>query len=139
MTVRVMPMNARTRMAENSVGMSRLLCATIKTMPRPRSPLNHSPTTAPIPDAPTEAELIALATQVRDKYEAVAEESAHHLDVYYRMDEALLALQGEESLANDPDVAPWHFRAAIASAKALCDEHAATVFAQIRDFLGGGG
>ena len=51
MTVRVMPMNARTRIAENNVGMSRLLRATMMALPRPRSPLNHSPTTAPMTES----------------------------------------------------------------------------------------
>ena len=38
-------------MAEKSVGMSRLLCATMMTLPRPLSPLNHSPTTAPMTES----------------------------------------------------------------------------------------
>ena len=41
-------MKASAKTAENSVGMSRLLWATMITAPRPWSPVNHSPITAPM-------------------------------------------------------------------------------------------
>ena len=40
-------------MAENRVGMSMLWCATMMTLPSPRSPVNHSPTTAPMTESGT--------------------------------------------------------------------------------------
>ena len=46
--VKLMPMNARENIAENKVGMSRLLCATMTTLPKPLLALKYSPTTAPI-------------------------------------------------------------------------------------------
>ncbi len=95
---------------------------------------------APAPEdsgeSPTQDELIAMGTAVRDTYQASQDKSGSHWDVYYRMEEALRALDGQDSMANDPVVAPWHFRSGINSAKALGDDHAAQVFAQIRDFLG---
>ena len=42
------PINASEKTLENKVGMSILLWATIITLPKPLSPVNHSPTTAPI-------------------------------------------------------------------------------------------